>query len=122
MCYDECQAAGYNAIEFIRVGVQIDEDGVPIEESGFLAPVVLAHKCVGCGLCQTRCYRINAREKGLLKRTATEVLAGPGKEGRIMAGSYIALREAEEAARRQRQERRLGEQGLQDTCLPDFLR
>ena len=35
--------------------------GSPIEGTGFLAPVVLADKCVGCGLCQTRCYGINVR-------------------------------------------------------------
>ncbi len=62
LCVDDCAAAGYHAIEFIRVGTQADEMGNPIEDSGFLAPVVLADKCVGCGLCQTRCYGINVAE------------------------------------------------------------
>jgi polyferredoxin len=115
MCYDECRAAGYDAIEFVRVGVQTDADGAPIEDSGYLAPVVLADKCNGCGLCQTRCYKINAHTKHLLAKTAIRVEAGPGKEDRLMAGSYLALREAE------REKRKTQGQGG-GTYLPDFLK
>ena len=42
---------------------EADAQGNPIEGTGFLAPVVLADKCVGCGLCQTRCYGINVRRE-----------------------------------------------------------
>jgi len=115
MCYDECRAAGYDAIEFVRVGVQTDADGAPIEDSGYLAPVVLADKCNGCGLCQTRCYKINAGTKHLLAETAIRVEAGPGKEDRLMTGSYLALREAE------REKRKTPGQGG-DTYMPDFLK
>ena len=115
MCYDECRAAGYDAIEFVRVGVQTDADGAPIEDSGYLAPVVLADKCNGCGLCQTRCYKINAAAKHLLAKTAIRVEAGPGKEDRLMAGSYLALRETE------REKRKAPGQGG-DTYLPEFLK
>ncbi len=122
MCYDECRAAGYDAIEFVQVGAQLGDDGLPAEGSGFVAPVVLAHKCVGCGLCQTRCNDINVRQKGLLRGTAVAVAAGPGREDRMMTGSYVALREQEEAARRREQEKRIEEKGVQDTYLPDFLK
>ena len=85
-------AAGYHAIEFIRVGTQADTAGNPIEDSGFLAPVVRPDKCVGCGLCQTRCFGINMAEKGLLRASAIVIEAGQGKEDRLFSGSYVALR------------------------------
>lgn len=89
LCVDECVAAGYDAIEFTRVHTEVDADGKPVAGSGYLAPVVVPDKCVGCGLCQTRCYGINAEEKGLLGASAIVIEAGPGKEDRLMAGSYI---------------------------------
>jgi len=119
ICYDECEAAGYHAVEFMRVGVRVDGQGAPIEESGFLAPVVLAEKCVGCGLCETRCHAINVVQKRLLKETAIRVEAGPGKEDRLRTGSYRALREREREARRQAQE--ASKPSGADSYLPDFL-
>lgn len=92
LCVDECTAAGYNAIEFIRVHTQSDDSGQPIEGTGFLAPQVQAGKCVGCGLCQTHCYSINVKTKKLIARSAIIVEAGAGKEDRMMRGSYLALR------------------------------
>ncbi len=65
-----------------------------------LAPVVLDDKCVGCGLCQTRCYAINVKEKGMLARSAIIVEAGKGREDRLMTGSYIELREREKEDRK----------------------
>ena len=100
LCVQECNAAGYHAIEYIQVGTQTDEQGVPIEGTGMLAPVVLEDKCVGCGLCQTRCYGINVKEKKLLTESAIIIEAGQGKEDRLMSGSYIALRQQEEAKKR----------------------
>jgi ferredoxin len=82
LCVDECDAAGYGAIEFTRVHTQTDLLGNPLEDTGFVAPVVLANKCVGCGLCQTRCHGINVEEKGLLQKSAIIIEAGPGKEDR----------------------------------------
>ncbi len=100
LCVQECNAAGYHAIEYIQVGTEVDESGVPLEGTGMLAPVVLDDKCVGCGLCQTRCYGINVKERGLLAESAIIIEAGPGKEDRLMSGSYIELRELEAAHRR----------------------
>ncbi len=87
LCVDECVVAGYNAIEFLRVGTEVDDAGEPIEGSGFLAPVVLADKCVGCGLCQTRCLAINGVQKKLLRESAIRVEAGVGTDGRSAASS-----------------------------------
>jgi NAD-dependent dihydropyrimidine dehydrogenase PreA subunit len=91
LCVDECTAAGYNAIEFKRVGTEVDAEGLPIEDSGFKAPVVLADKCVGCGLCETRCSNTNFKTKHLLDKSAIIVHAGEGKEDRMHEGSYIQL-------------------------------
>lgn len=99
LCVDECHAAGYHAIEFVQVHTETDASGNPIEGTGHLAPVVMADKCVGCGICQTRCYGINVAEKHLLKKSAIIIHAGEGREDRLMTGSYVQLRK-EEARRR----------------------
>ena len=122
MCVDECNAAGYDAIEFRHVGTRVGEDGLPVGGSGYLAPVVLAEKCVGCGLCQTRCNAINVKQRHVLAGSAVIVEAGPGKEDRLLTGSYIALREAEAAEREAELQRRLKEAGATDDYLPDFLK
>lgn len=99
LCVDECNAAGYEAIEFTYVGTETDADGTPIPDTGYLAPIVIADKCVGCGLCQTRCHGINVEDKGLLKKSAIIIHAGKGREDRLVSGSYQALRAAEEKKR-----------------------
>ena len=121
LCVDQCTAAGYGAIEFLRVGVEMDEDGMPMEDSGRLAPVMLPDKCVGCGLCQTRCYSINVKAKGLLKESAIQVSAGSGKEDRIMTGSYLDLRLQERKARQQEREKQQPKDESGGGYMPDFL-
>ncbi|MFM7074162.1 MAG: 4Fe-4S binding protein [Planctomycetota bacterium] len=88
LCVDECMAAGYRAIEFLRVHTRVNEAGEPIEGSGFAAPVVLVDKCVGCGLCQMVCHQFNVRTRPLLDESAIVVFAGPGREDRLLTGSY----------------------------------
>lgn len=99
LCVQECDAAGYGAIEYSRVGVELSDSGQPVEGTGFLAPVVIADRCVGCGLCQTRCYAINVKQRQLLPESAIVVEVGPGKEDRLLEGSYIELREQEKRLR-----------------------
>ncbi len=121
LCVVECAAAGYNAIEFVRIGAEIDQDGVPIEGSGYLAPVVLADKCIGCGLCQMRCYSVNVKSKKLLEQSAIRIEAGSGREDRIMKGSYLALQK--ERREKQTDSNRSREQNEpSDDYLPDFLK
>ncbi len=93
LCVQECDAAGYHAIEFSQVGMDLDDQGQPIDGTGFLAPIVLPDRCVGCGLCQTRCVAVNVKSNNLLNQSAIIVQAGQGKEDRLMNGSYLALRE-----------------------------
>jgi len=117
LCVDQCAMAGYNAIEFILLHVETDEEGMPIPDSGLPAPVVLADKCVGCGQCQSRCYNINVAERGVLGKSAIVSLAGDGREDRLMSGSYLELREAERRKKQSEKKRPAGG----DTYLPDFL-
>jgi NAD-dependent dihydropyrimidine dehydrogenase PreA subunit len=121
LCVDECIHAGYHAIEFTRVRTEVDAAGNPVEGSGFVAPVVLAEKCVGCGLCQTRCYGINVLDKKLLTESAIVIRAGAGKEDRMASGSYLALRQAEAEERDAESKSRQGESGG-GSYLPDFLK
>jgi ferredoxin len=121
LCFDECRAAGYHAVEFVRVHVELDGNGQPVEGSGFSAPVVLADKCNGCGLCQTRCRHINADQKHLMPESAIIVIAGPGNEDRLRRGSYIALRD-EERRKREGERKRLQPKGTGGGYLPDFLK
>jgi ferredoxin len=114
LCVDECKSAGYNAMEFLRVGTQADDSGMPLSDSGFLAPVVIADRCVGCGLCQTRCRAINVKSKHLLTESAIQVEAGEGKEDRLASGSYLALREEERLARQKEQEKLIRKNGRGD--------
>ena len=95
LCVDECTAAGYDALEFITVGTEVDDAGQPIEGTGTLAPLLIPDKCVGCGLCQTRCYGINVAAKGLLQESAIIIEAGNEHEDRLMSGSYRELRSEE---------------------------
>ena len=112
LCSDECTAAGYQAIEFQRVHPELDDDGFPLEGSGFVAPIVVAERCVGCGLCQSRCNSINAKQKRLLEQSAIIVRNGPGREDRMANGSYVERHRAQEVAPQ-------GEEG--GDYLPDFL-
>ena len=92
LCVQECNAAGYHAIEYTQVGTQMNDNGEPIDGTGYLAPVVLADECVGCGLCQTRCNSINVKEKGLIAESAIIIEVGEGREDRLLSGSSLQSR------------------------------
>ena len=120
ICMDECMASGYRAIEFMQVHTETDDNGIPIEGTGYLAPVVLEEKCVGCGLCQARCHGINVKEKRLILESAIEVMAGDGREDRMINGSYVALRE-EELRKKQSMKKQQSHKKT-DEYIPDFLK
>jgi NAD-dependent dihydropyrimidine dehydrogenase PreA subunit len=122
LCVEECRMAGYEAIEFIRVGGAVNEKGEPVEDSGCLAPVVREDRCIGCGLCQMRCHAINVKARKRLPHSAIRVMAGEGREDRLLRGSYVALRE--ERARRKQDEEKAGgpPDHAESEYLPDFLK
>ena len=87
LCFDECRAAGYNAIEMrpIRLDVGDVPEGAlspaELEEaSRILAPFVKPEACVGCGLCEYRCGAYWKKQKHLLDSAAITVV--PEKEDR----------------------------------------
>lgn len=116
LCYEACAAAGYHAIEYRRIGIQYDNRNRPIADSGFLAPVVLEEKCVGCGLCQASCYAANVKESELLEKAAIQITAGTGREDRIISGSYIELRNERTRLRQPNPPAQ-----IDNEYLPDFL-
>ena len=121
LCHEQCAEAGYKAIEFELVGVELeylDDEyggyGVPVDGTGYHAPVVIPERCVGCGLCQSRCLSINVLAKGLLREPAIKVEAGPGKEDRLHTGSYLSLRQEEQRRREQERQKRLERKGVSE--------
>jgi polyferredoxin len=122
LCVDGCRMAGYDAIEFLRVGGEVDEKGQPVEGSGWLAPVVREDRCVGCGLCQMRCRAINVKAEKRLPHSAIRVVAGEGKEDRVPSGSYIALREERARQRQVEEEASRPQENAESEYLPDFLK
>jgi NAD-dependent dihydropyrimidine dehydrogenase PreA subunit len=81
LCFDECRAAGYNAIEMREVRLPVGDvpEGLlspaELEEAGRIpAPFVKPEACVGCGLCEYRCGSAWAKQKRLLARAAVAVV------------------------------------------------
>ncbi len=70
ICVDECTQAGYHALEFVSVGTELDDQGLPVEGTGVVAPKLIEHRCIGCGLCQTRCRAVNVTKEKRLDRSA----------------------------------------------------
>jgi len=83
ICYSECHRAGYDAIELRWLQIELDPPPPPgllsdveLEEmSRIKAPYVDADKCVGCGICQYRCYKKHVVQEGNLQQSAVVVFA-----------------------------------------------
>ncbi len=82
LCFDECNAAGYRAIEMrsIKLATGPVPEGTfspeEIEQMGrILAPFVRADACVGCGLCEYRCHSAWVSQQKLFRRSAIIVTA-----------------------------------------------
>jgi NAD-dependent dihydropyrimidine dehydrogenase PreA subunit len=87
VCYDECRAAGYDAIEMREIRLDVGEapQGVMSPDemeaaSRILAPFVKPDACVGCGLCEYRCGTKWAKQQRLLDKSAIVVV--PDNEDR----------------------------------------
>ena len=88
LCYEECVAAGYGAIEMKEIPLEIGDiaegtlSAFELEEAGsILAPVVNAEACVGCGLCEYRCHTVWSQQQHELKGSAIQVI--PENEDRF---------------------------------------
>jgi len=80
LCFDECNAAGYRAIEMrpIQLATGTVPEGMfspeQIEQmSRILAPFVKADACVGCGLCEYRCHAAWVSRQPLLPQSAVMI-------------------------------------------------
>jgi ferredoxin len=111
LCQETCAAAGHNAIEFVLANPELDEMGIPVEDTGMLAPSVRSELCVGCGQCQSRCHSVHVAA-GRLDRAAIRVVAGPESD-RISTGSYRSL----QAQRRKSS----ADDTAEGDYLPEFL-
>ncbi|MHC4607107.1 MAG: 4Fe-4S binding protein [Planctomycetota bacterium] len=121
LCEQACTEMGYDAIELMQVRTEVDDEGNPIEGTGYFAPVILPERCVGCGLCQKECRYAVVLMMDMLEEPAIRVHAGPGKEDRMTSGSYVGLREREAAERERLRKEQMKKHGATDDYLPDFL-
>ena len=82
LCADECDAAGYGAIEMRTIELAMEDvpEGLfsdeQLEAMGHTeAPFVNADACVGCGLCQYRCHAALVKQRKELDQAAIAVQA-----------------------------------------------
>jgi ferredoxin len=80
LCFDECKAAGYNAIQMRRIKLELGDipPGVVSEEEleamgSIEAPFVDSAACTGCGLCEYRCHTTYTKQEPLLSESAIRV-------------------------------------------------
>jgi Pyruvate/2-oxoacid:ferredoxin oxidoreductase delta subunit len=91
LCYRECVAAGYDAIEMRPIHMEVGpvpEGALSPDEieqmSTILAPFVKTGACVGCGLCESRCHGAVVRQQKALARSA--IIVSPDGAGTRLQG------------------------------------
>lgn len=84
LCYLECEAAGYHAIEMRTIRLEVGDippGAVSPDEAEQMArieaPHIVADRCTGCGLCEYRCHSALVRRQRILPRSAV-VIVPPG--------------------------------------------
>ena len=81
LCYDECTAAGYDAIRIetrtIDLTDKVEQGILSFEELEMMGtlqvPVVDLDRCVGCGLCEYRCHSALVKNREVLTQAAIQV-------------------------------------------------
>jgi len=81
LCFDECAAAGYHAIQMRQVKLELGDippgvfSDAELEAMGSIeAPFVDPDACTGCGLCEYRCHTSYTKQKQLLSESAIRVV------------------------------------------------
>ena len=81
LCIEECDAAGYRAIELRSIELPLDDvpEGVfsdyELEQMSHIeAPFVNRDACMGCGLCEYRCHAAFVKQEKLLDAAAIRVV------------------------------------------------
>jgi len=83
LCFQECQSAGYNAIEMRQIELDVGEippEAMPgfgfdshrarMEMARIQAPFVKRDACVGCGLCEYSCHKAYVKQEKIFRRSA----------------------------------------------------
>ena len=81
LCFEECEAAGYHAIQMRQIKLALGDipPGVvsetELEAMGSIeAPFVDPDACTGCGLCEYRCHTTYAKQAHVLAESAIRVV------------------------------------------------
>ena len=81
LCFEECEAAGYHAIQMRSIKLKLGDipPGVFSEEQleamgSIEAPFVNSDACTGCGLCEYRCHTTYAKQAQVLSESAIRVM------------------------------------------------
>jgi len=80
LCFDECEAAGYHAIQMRQIELELGDippgvfSEVELEAMGSIeAPFVDLDACTGCGLCEYRCHTTYTKQEQVLSESAIRV-------------------------------------------------
>ena len=81
LCFEECRAAGYHAIQMRQVKLELGDipPGVfseaELEAMGSIeGPFVDSDACTGCGLCEYRCHTTYTKQEQVLPESAIRVV------------------------------------------------
>ncbi len=81
LCVEECQAAGYHAIEMRPIELELGDipEGIFSDMEleamrSIAAPFVDTDACTGCGLCEYRCHTAYTQQEPMLAETAIRIV------------------------------------------------
>jgi NAD-dependent dihydropyrimidine dehydrogenase PreA subunit len=81
LCFEECEAAGYHAIQMRPIKLALGDippgvvSDAELEAMGSIeAPFVDADACTGCGLCEYRCHTTCTKQELILSESAIRVV------------------------------------------------
>jgi polyferredoxin len=96
-------AGGLAAFFGVGLSSATEKESVPVRPPMSVPEEAFLDMCI--------CHRTNVKSKKILQETAVVVYAGPGKEDRILEGTYTELRQQEQHKRQTDRQKKLDEQG-----------